>query len=81
MLARWKLRYAHGWRLAQNVKHKDEFGCRIRLWRLPRPGRGVCGLRVNFIAGRLHFSEHSVQRDEIIGILAGGPQWLLSQRA
>lgn len=54
-------------------KFWEDSGCRIRRWRLPRPGRGVCGFRVNFIPNLLHFSRHSRQSDEIIGIFAGVP--------
>ena len=41
-------------------------------------GRGVCGLRVNFMPADLHFSEQYLWMDEIIGMRAGGPPWPLS---
>jgi len=49
-----------------------------RRFRARGGGRGVCGLRVNFMPVDLHFLEQYWRMDEIIGMRAGGPPWPLS---
>src|SRR5712664_503259 len=52
----------------------DDLGCRTRRV-------CVCGFRVNFTPGQLHFSEQFLWRDAIIEVRAGGLPWLLSLKA
>src|SRR5258707_14229605 len=49
-------------------------GCRMRRRRLARTGRGVCGLKLNFMLHDLHFLEQFLWPDWIMGGAREGRQ-------